>query len=202
MRCMLHRSVVILLLSGAAAACSSSGGDTSGRPSSFATFIGDSTSSSTTVHARTADARADETPDFCQLIPVDTVAHILQETISRPVTVAVPQGGSMCTYRDPASGTPAVSAVVDVRRGQSSASAGATLFAMRAQDGAHGIAATDVPGLGDMAYGSSDTTGTYAVTAQRGPFVVVITLTAPGADQQALRAGAAALTSRTLTALK
>lgn len=199
------------MLLGSVAACTSSGSAGSGdagasdsttKSTSFSSFNAESTSTAATVRVPASHVKAGETPDFCQVIPVDTVARILRQTISKSVTVSVPHAGGMCTYRDSAAGAPKVRAVVDVRRGQTAASAGATLFAMRAQDGTSGIAATDVPGLGDAAYGASDTTGSYVVKAQSGPFVILVTVAAPGTAQQALRAGATELARQALTALQ
>lgn len=183
-------------------ACSGSGNaSSSDRPPAFVGAT-ESAAPRTTVPVATPQPSSGGAPDFCQVIPVDSVSRTLQETIGKPVSVAIAHAGAMCTYRDSSSGAPRVRAIIDVSHLRSPGSAGATLFAMRAQAGTRGITATDVPGVGDAAFGSSDTTGSYGVTAQGGAFLVQITVSAEGVDAKALRAGAAALARRTLAAMK
>ena len=196
-----HTSTAALMMVAIVGACAN-GSDT--RSDAPPAFVGatDSAKSATTLRLATAQTSSSGTPEFCQVIPVDSVSATLQQTIGKSVTVAVPHAGGMCTYRDSSSGQPRVRAIVDVSHLQSPGSAGATLFAMRAQAGAHGITATDVPGVGDAAFGSSDTTGSYNVVAQESAFLVQITVSAQGVDAKALRAGAAALATRTLKAMQ
>lgn len=183
------------------AACSKSADSSSDRPPAFV-GVTDTAASATTLRLATPQKSGSGTPEFCQVIPVDSVSLTLQQTIGKTVAVAVPHAGGMCTYRDSSSGEARVRAIIDVSHLRSPGSAGATLFAMRAQAGTHGVAATDVPGVGDAAFGSSDTTGSYDVTAQGGAFLVQITVSARGVDAKALRAAAAALATRTLAAMQ
>lgn len=196
-----HGSGAALVMLAIVGGCSKGSDSKSDDPPKFV-GVTDSTKSATTLRLATPQKTSGGAPEFCQVIPVDSVSLTLQQTIGKSVTIAVPHAGGMCTYRDSSSGEPKVRAVIDVSHLQSPGSAGATLFAMRAQAGTHGISATDVPGVGDAAFGSSDTTGSYAVTAQGGAFLVQITVGAQGVDAKALRAGAAALATRTLAAMQ
>lgn len=191
-------AVVMLAVVGACSKSADSSGD---RPPAFV-GVSDTAAGATTLRLATPQKSGSGTPEFCQVIPVDSVSATLQQTIGKTVTVAVPHAGGMCTYRDSSSGEPKVRAIIDVSHLRSPGSAGATLFAMRAQAGTRGIAATDIPGVGDAAFGSSDTPGSYGVTAQGGAFLVQITVSAQGVDAKALRAGAAALATRTLAAMQ
>lgn len=146
-------------------------------------------------------APAADVADACRVVPVDSVARVLQQTIGKSVRSALAYGSGNCTYRDAPTGTPSVRATIDIGHVQSTAAAGSTIFMMRANAGRDGIAVTDISGIGDVAYGSRDTTGAYSVKAQHGPWIVQTAVAAQNVELSALRAGASELAKRTLAKL-
>lgn len=140
--------------------------------------------------------------DFCRVFPPDSVARVLRTTIGRTVSVATPRSGGMCTYSDVASTTPGVSVLIDLGRDRSPAAAGIALLGKRGRLGASGVATTDIPGIGDAAFGSSDSAGRYTVTLQDGVVTGTVQLNVRGADAQSLRPAAVELAKRTLAMLR
>lgn len=185
-------------------ACSKSSGPSSsvsnGQPPAFVTTeYGGAESTAAAAAPQRTPARP--AFDLCRMIPFDTVARILHETIGRSVSTSTTRPGGMCTYRDVAHGTPGVRVLIDIGRDRSAASAGVTLLGQRGQLGAHGIATADIAGIGDAAFGSSDSAGRYTVMMQDGAITGQISVNVRGADAQSLRPAAAELAKRTLAVL-
>lgn len=139
--------------------------------------------------------------DLCRLLPVDSVARSLRQTVAKSVTVAAPRSGGMCTYRDVARSPASVRVLIDVGRDRSAAAAGVAYLATREQLGARGIATTDVARVGDAAFGMSDTAGQYDVMMQQGAVTGRVTVSVRGARAESLRPAAVSLARQTLAAL-
>lgn len=154
------------------------------------------------VHPPNADSVAAATRprslDLCRIFPPDSVTRVLRETIARSVTVATTRPGGMCTYRDAAKASPDVLLTIDLGRDRSPAAAGVAMMETRGQLGGRGIATSDIPGLGDAAFGSSDTTASYTVRVQQGVVTERVILTVKNASGASLRPAAVAIAKRTL----
>ena len=194
-----------LVVSGTA--CSKASGPSSsapnGQPPAFVATEFGGPDSATAAAAAIPPQRTPARPafDLCRMLPSDTVARILHETIGKSVSTSTTRPGGMCTYRDVAHGTPGVRVLIDIGRDRSPASAGVTLLGQRGQLGAHGIATADIAGIGDAAFGSSDSAGRYTVMMQDGAITGQISVNVRGADAQSLRPAAAELAKRTLAVL-
>lgn len=189
----LPSSIVLLLLAGTATACSHK--DT--RMDTPADTAASARAASTTSAAAGPDAPL----NLCTVMPVDVVSQVLQSRIGKSVSIATPHAGGMCEYRDVDKGVPGVAVLVDFTRHEKAADAATAYQNVRAQTANMGLALTDIPGVGDEAFGSGGTSENYGVKTHSGPYMGQVNVRADGISGEAARGAATELAKLTLARL-
>jgi len=185
-------SIVTVLLIGAGAACSRTD----------APAVAQSASTASASAASTPTAVGPDAPlNLCTVMPVDVVSRVLQSHVGKSVSVATPHVGGMCNYKDVDKGVPAVQVLVDFTRHEKASDAATAYRNVRTQAASMGSAPTDIPGIGDEAFGSGGTAEDYGVKTHSGPYMGQVNVHADGASAEAARAAAIELAQLTLTRL-
>lgn len=188
----LRSSIVTVLLIGAGAACSRT--DTPA--------VAQSASTASAPAASTPAAVGPDAPlNLCTVMPVDVVSRVLQSHVGKSVPVATPHVGGMCNYKDVDKGVPAVQVLVDFTRHDKASDAATAYRNVRAQAASMGPAPTDIPGIGDEAFGSGGAVEDYGVKTHSGPYMGQVNVHADGASAEAARAAAIELAQLTLARL-
>lgn len=192
MRRTCYTPIVAFLVASAAAACSRT--DTPAAAQS-------APAASATTAAPSAAAGSDAPPNLCSVMPVDVVSRALQSRIGRSVSVATPHVGGMCDYKDVDKGVPGVEVLVDFTRHASAADAAQSYQNAQKQAADMGLAMADAPGVGDAAFGSTDSPESYGVKARQGLYMGQVNVRAKDLQSDALRPAATELVKLTLARL-
>jgi len=191
-------SFVILLLTTAAAACSRT--DTPAVSQTASTSVSTSPSASPGT-STPASAGPDLPLNLCTVMPVDVVSHALQSQIGKSVSIATPHVGGMCDYKDVDKGVPGVEVLIDFTRFRSAADATTSYQNVKKQAAGMGLALADVPGVGDEAYGSTDSEESYGVKTHHELYMGQVNVHAQGMASGAIRPAAVELAKLTVSRL-
>ena len=189
-----HSSIVIVLAV-AVVACSRT--DT---PAAAQSASATSASASAPA-AAPASAGPDAPLNLCTVMPVDVVSRVLQSQIGKSVASGTRHSGGMCDYKDVDKGVPKVEVLVDFTRHERAADAATAYRNVHKQAADMGLALVDVPGIGDEAYGSSDSQESYGVKVHSGAYMGQVNVHAEGVPSDALRPAAIELARQTLARL-
>lgn len=187
----LRSPIVIVLLAGAVAACSRS--DTPA--------VAQSASTGSTSTSTPAVAGPDVPLNLCTVMPVDVVSRVLQSHIGKSVSIATRHTGGMCDYKDVDKGVPDVELLIDFTRFRSAADATTSYQNVKKQTAGMGIAVSDVPGVGEEAYGSTDSPENYGIKTHRDLYMGQVNVHARGMQPDAIRPAAVELAKLTLSRL-
>ena len=111
----------------------------------------------------TPDAQASATPaaeparrelDWCALLPIQEVSATLQRTVGKGVSVTRPSAGGGCSYRDVEQGAPDMQLLIEAVDAESDSAATESMSVVRGMFKDRGQEVTDVPGIGDAAFGA------------------------------------------------
>jgi hypothetical protein len=131
-------------------------------------------------------------------MPVSVVSGILQSRIGKGVSIATPHAGGMCDYKDVDKGVPGVEVLIDFTAQKTPVDAATAYRNAHAQAGSMGLATSDVPGVGDEAYGSSDDPNAYGVKTHHGRYMGQVNVRTHDVAAEAIRPAATELARQTL----